>query len=502
MRYLSTRGGAGGVASAAAIVEGLAPDGGLYVPEEIPRLGAEDFSGLVTLPYPERAARLLSLFLTDYKEEELRRYARAAYGPDRFDDPVVTPLIPLDGRTFVLELWHGPTAAFKDLALQIMPHLLRAAVMKTGSHDEVVILVATSGDTGKAALEGFRDVVGTRIIVFYPAEGVSRVQELQMITQEGTNVAVVAVEGNFDDAQTGVKAIFTDPQLKEALATRGFRFSSANSINWGRLVPQIAYYVGAYLEMVNRGAVEWGKPINIAVPTGNFGNILAAYYAKALGIPVAKLICASNMNNVLADFIRTGIYDRRRNFYTTISPSMDILISSNLERLLFLLADRDPERVRKWMADLKETGRYELDRAALRRLQEEFWGDFADEEETKAAIGRVWREYGYLLDPHTAVGWHVLEEYRRTTNDPTPTVLAATASPFKFPAAVLEAIGGEKPPAEDELALVRALATATGRPVPACLEELEKRPVRHRRRCRPEGMKEEVVKILALNGKR
>ncbi|NLG83052.1 MAG: threonine synthase [Firmicutes bacterium] len=502
MHYLSTRGKGGEIPSAVAILEGLAPDGGLYVPEEIPRLGAEEFSGLAGFPYPERAARLLSFFLTDYDEEELRRYARAAYGPDRFDNPAVTPLVPLDGRTSVVELWHGPTAAFKDLALQIMPHLLRAAVAKTGSHEEVVILVATSGDTGKAALEGFRDVPGTKIVVFYPAEGVSRVQELQMTTQEGGNVAVVAVEGNFDDAQTGVKAIFADPELKMAMAARGLRFSSANSINWGRLVPQIAYYVTAYLEMAARGAIRAGDPINIAVPTGNFGNILAAYYARALGLPVARLVCASNMNNVLTDFLRTGVYDRRRNFYTTISPSMDILISSNLERLLFLLADRDPGRVTKWMADLKETGRYELDPGALRRLQEVFWGGYADEEETKAAIGRVWRECGYLLAPHTAVGWHVLEEYRRTTGDPPPTVLAATASPFKFPAAVLEAITGEKPHTKNELGLVHALAAATGRPVPVCLRGLETRPIRHNRRCRPEGMKEEVEKILGLNGKR
>ena len=501
MRYLSTRGEAGGVSAAMAILGGLAPDGGLYVPEELPRLGPEELSGLAALAYPERAARLLSLFLTDYEEEELLRFARAAYGPDRFDDPAVTPLVSLDARTFALELWHGPTAAFKDLALQIMPHLLRAAVIKTGSRDEVVILVATSGDTGKAALEGFRDVPGTRIVVFYPAEGVSRVQELQMTTQEGANVAVVAVEGNFDDAQTGVKAIFTDPRLKEALAARGLRLSSANSINWGRLVPQIAYYVGAYLAMTKRGAVEDGRPINIAVPTGNFGNILAAYYAKRLGVPVARLICASNMNNVLTDFIRTGVYDRRRKFYSTISPSMDILISSNLERLLFLLADRDPAQVVRWMKELKETGRYALGQAALRRLQEEFWGGFADEEETKAAIGRVWREYGYLLDPHTAVGWQVLEEYRRRTNDPTPTVLAATASPFKFPAAVLEAIGGERPSVPDELALVEALAATSGRPVPACLRGLATRPIRHRRRCRPEEMREEVTEILGLKEK-
>ncbi|MCL6615226.1 MAG: threonine synthase, partial [Firmicutes bacterium] len=353
MRYLSTRGGTEKVSAAAAIVAGLAPDGGLYVPDEMPRLETTGLVALASLPYPERAARVLHPFLPDYEPEELRRYAEAAYGPDRFDHPAVAPLSLLDERTFVLELWHGPTAAFKDLALQIMPHLLRAAVTKSGSRDEIAILVATSGDTGKAALEGFRDVPGTRIVVFYPAEGVSRVQELQMTTQEGANVHVVAVEGNFDDAQTGVKAIFADPELGMAMAARGLRFSSANSINWGRLVPQIAYYVGAYLEMAARGAIRMGEAINIAVPTGNFGNILAAYYARAMGLPVARLICASNMNNVLTEFIRNGIYDRRRTFYTTISPSMDILISSNLERLLFLLADRDPAQVVRWMAALK-----------------------------------------------------------------------------------------------------------------------------------------------------
>ena len=502
MRYVSTRGGAEAVPAAAAILAGLAPDGGLYLPEAMPRLETAEIAALAPLSYPERAARILHPFLPDYGLEELRRYARAAYGPNRFDDPAVTPVVPLDGRTFVLELWHGPTAAFKDLALQIMPHLLRAAVAKTGSRDEIAILVATSGDTGKAALEGFRDVAGTRIVVFYPAEGVSRVQELQMVTQEGGNVHVVAVEGNFDDVQTGVKAIFGDPELKDSMAARGLRFSSANSINWGRLVPQIAYYVGAYLDMAARGAVKWGERINIAVPTGNFGNILAAYYARLLGLPVARLICASNMNNVLTDFIRTGVYDRRRAFYATVSPSMDILVSSNLERLLFLLAGRDPAQVRRWMTELKETGRYMLGPAALRSVQEEFWGGFAGEEETKAAIRRVWQDHGYLLDPHTAVGWHVLEEYRQATGDPTPAVLAATASPFKFPAAVLGAITGTETRAEDELALVHSLAETTGRPVPACLRGLEARPVRHRRRCRPEGMKEEVEKILGLNGKR
>ncbi|MGE5528535.1 MAG: threonine synthase [Patescibacteria group bacterium] len=497
--YHSTRGQTPPVPSARAIELGLAPDGGLFLPDEIPALSPGVLAGLCGLPYPELAARVISLYLTDYGLDELRGYTEAAYGPDRFDDPAVAPLVALDERTHVLELWHGPTAAFKDVALQFMPHLLTSAMARAAGGGEVAILVATSGDTGKAALEGFRDVPGTRIAVFYPKGGVSRAQELQMTTQAGANTAVVAVEGNFDDAQTGVKALFNDRALAGELASRGLRFSSANSINWGRLVPQIAYYVHAYAALVERGAVTLGRPVNICVPTGNFGNILAAYYARAMGVPAARLICASNVNKVLTDFIATGVYDRRRTFYRTVSPSMDILVSSNLERLLYLLADRDPARVRGWMAALAGTGSYDVGPEALRRLREVFWAGFASEEETSAAIGRVWRERGYLLDTHTAVGWHVLEEYRRATGDETPAILAATASPFKFGRAVLRAIAGDDATAgRDELDLIADLAERTGQSIPAGLRDLDKRPVRHRRWCKPEGMKDEVREILGI----
>ncbi|MGE5549514.1 MAG: threonine synthase [Bacteroidota bacterium] len=499
MLYHSSRGQTPAVPAAMAIKLGIAPDGGLFLPASIPSLTPDDLDRLRGLPYAELAARVVSLFLTDYTLEELRGQAQTAYGPDRFDHPDVTPLIQLDEGTHVLELWHGPTAAFKDLALQLMPHLLTAAMAKTGAHGEIVILVATSGDTGKAALEGFRDVPGTRIIVFYPSEGVSLVQKLQMVTQEGGNTAVVGVDGNFDDAQTGVKQIFADRAIEAELAGHNQHFSSANSINWGRLVPQIAYYVYAYVKLVETGAIGPGDPINVAVPTGNFGNILAAYYAKAMGLPFNRLICASNQNKVLTDFIHTGVYDRRRTFHTTVSPSMDILISSNLERLLFLLAGREPAQVRLWMDSLRQEGRYQVGDEILGQLRAGFWGGFADEDETYTAIGRVWREHGYLLDTHTAVGWHVLEDYRRRTGDPTPAVLASTASPFKFGAAVLRAVAGEKAlTGRDELRLVEDLAALTKMPIPAGLRDLGARPVKHERRCAPAGMRAEVRDILGI----
>ena len=499
MRYLSTRGQAYPVEAATAIKLGIAPDGGLFLPEEIPALSGEDLAQLAALPYAERTARVIAPYLSGYSQDELRRYAKAAYGPDRFDDRAVTPLARLDESTHLLELWHGPTAAFKDLALQLMPRLLTAAMTKTGERGEVVILVATSGDTGKAALEGFRDVPGTRMVVFYPANGVSPAQKLQMVTQEGANVAVVGVEGNFDDAQTGVKEIFADPVFAAELARDDRQLSSANSINWGRLVPQIAYYVGAYTQLVAHKVIGQGEKVNVAVPTGNFGNILAAHYARAMGLPIARLICASNQNRVLADFIRTGVYDRRRTFYPTVSPSMDILISSNLERLLFLLADRDPGRVRAWMDSLRERGHYRVEQPILRSLQAGFWGGFAGEEQTHAAIGRIWRERGYLLDTHTAVGLHVLEEYREATGDKTPAILAATASPFKFSAAVLRAVAGEEAVAgRDELALLQDLVDLTKQRIPNGLRDLAAKPVRHFRRCAPAGMQAQVREILGM----
>ena len=353
MYYVSTRDAGRRLTASQAIVEGLSRDGGLYLPEEIPQLTMDEIKALAALSYPERAAKIMKRYLDEFTEDELLGFAKSAYGPAKFDTPAAAPVVRLTENTYIQELWHGPTCAFKDMALQMLPYLLTASLRKTGEEKTVCILVATSGDTGKAALEGFRDVDRTKILVFYPDGGVSEMQKLQMVTQEGKNVGVCAVRGNFDDAQTGVKAIFTDPAITEKLAQKNMMFSSANSINWGRLVPQIVYYISAYCDLLKDGSIELGDKMNVVVPTGNFGNILAAYYARRMGLPIQKLICASNANNVLTDFLQTGKYDRNRSFYTTMSPSMDILISSNLERLLFDLCGQDDAQVRAWMDSLQ-----------------------------------------------------------------------------------------------------------------------------------------------------
>lgn len=499
MRYESTRGGGSQVSAAQAIKTGLAPDGGLYVPERLPRLTREQRDGLAGLAYRERAAELIGLFLTDYTPEELRRSTGAAYGPDKFAPPAVIPLRRLDDRIFFLELWHGPTSAFKDVALQLLPYLLTGAAAKTGDADEIAILVATSGDTGKAALEGFKDVPGTRCLVFYPHGGVSEVQRLQMATQEGANVGVMAVRGNFDDAQNGVKAILIDTAYGEELARRGLRLSSANSINWGRLVPQIVYYFSAYAEMRSSGALAEGETVNIAVPTGNFGNILAAYYAREMGLPVHRLICAANANNVLADFIRTGVYDKNRPFIKTASPSMDILISSNLERLLYELADRDAAAVRGWMSGLKTEGVYRIDAAAREKLQAVFWADSGSDAETYAAIKDTFTTYGYTIDTHTGVAKCVYEKYRRATGDGRRTIIAATASPFKFAASVVEAIAGPAAAAgKDEFSLLRELAQISGMEPPAALPALSEKPIRHTAVCGRTEMRAAVDRMLGI----
>ncbi|NLY74025.1 MAG: threonine synthase, partial [Firmicutes bacterium] len=384
MNYLSTRGSVRKVKSAEAIRTGIAPDGGLFTPETIPSLSPNLIQDLVGVDYRELAVKILAMYLTDYAQDDLQRMVAAAYAhPDKFGVPEVTPVVRLAEGRYLLELFHGPTCAFKDIALQLLPYLMTKAGELAGYQNEIVILVATSGDTGKAALEGFRDVPGTRIIVFFPEEGVSQIQKLQMTTQEGNNTWVVGVRGNFDDTQNGVKAIFTDAAIIKDLATKKLAFSSANSINWGRLVPQIVYYFYGYLELCRKGAVKPGGPINIAVPTGNFGNILAAYFAREMGLPIARLICASNSNNVLTDFINSGFYDRNRSFYTTISPSMDILISSNLERLLFYLSGKDPDRGNEWMRELKSKGSYRVDQGTASRIQGLFYGGYADETETR-----------------------------------------------------------------------------------------------------------------------
>ena len=480
MFYLSTRDSSLKMSSMEIIKQGISSEGGLFVPEYIPKLMQQDIEDMREMDYRQRAFEVLSLFLTDYSQDDLVDIIKAAYGSHNFDCPEIVPLIDLDSNLFIQELWHGPTYAFKDMALQILPHLMTTAALRTGDAKEMVILVATSGDTGKAALEGFKDVDGTRVVVFYPNGGVSNIQKLQMVTQEGRNVHVVAVDGNFDDTQTAVKSIFTNRDFNSSLERQGRRFSSANSINWGRLVPQIVYYVSAYIDLINDRALAEGEEFNVVVPTGNFGNILAAYYAKNMGIPIGKLICASNRNNVLTDFINTGTYNRKRSFYKTISPSMDILISSNLERLLFELCGRQDGQVEKWMKDLKEMGQYSLDDQSLKKLKSHLWGGYANEEQTLEAIRETYSSYNYVIDPHTAVGKWVYDEYRKETGDTRKTLLASTASPFKFHEDVLRAILDlESIKDKDEFQGLKTLESISGLEIPAGLEDLKNKPIVH-----------------------
>jgi threonine synthase len=500
MNYLSTRGGAAGISAARAIRLGIAPDGGLFTPETIPQVSTEQLQNWLQLDYAGQAVAVLSLFLTDYDHAKLAQMVHSAYAcPAKFDDPAVTPIREFGEGQYALELWHGPTCAFKDVALQLLPYLMTEAGHIEKDSNEIVILVATSGDTGKAALEGFKDVPGTRILVFYPEQGVSQIQYLQMVTQEGENTAVAGIEGNFDDAQNGVKRIFTDPELAKRLSAKGMAFSSANSINWGRLAPQIVYYFYGYLELCRRGKLALGAELNVNVPTGNFGNILAAYFAKRMGLPIGKLICSSNANNVLTEFINTGHYNRNRPFYTTMSPSMDILISSNLERLLYYLAKNDASVVCEWMDELKESGRYQIGPEATGLMREWFFGGFAGEEETSAAIKRVYEGTGYLLDTHTAVGQAVYEKYQSATGDERPVLLAATASPFKFNASVMKAIGGVAAVSgRSEFELLNELSRKTDLPIPAGLRGLDQKPVRHQTVCGKAEMAAVVERMLGL----
>lgn len=493
MYYVSTRDSSLRLTGAQAIVQGLSRDGGLLLPEIIPQLAPGAIEALARLPYPARAAEVMAMYLDEFTAEELRGYAEKAYGQNKFDTPAVAPLVKVGERTHVLELWHGPTCAFKDMALQMLPYLLTASLRKTGETRTACILVATSGDTGKAALEGFRDVPHTKILVFYPRDGVSDVQKLQMVTQEGGNVGVCAVEGNFDDAQTGVKKIFSDPAVREAMNERGCFFSSANSINWGRVLPQIAYYVSAYCDLVASGQLASGQTVNVCVPTGNFGNILAAYYAKMMGVPFGKLICASNANNVLTDFIRTGVYDRNRPFYCTSSPSMDILISSNLERLLYLFTGSD-EIVRGYMRQLNETGRYEVSADVLAQIQAHFDCGFCGDTGTEKTIGDVFADWDYLPDTHTAVAWNVLRAWRAQSGDDRPAILVSTASPFKFCTSVLDALGvhTHRPGVQ----VIRQLAEVSGRPAPAPLAQLEGKSVRFTACTTKEHMVQTVLELL------
>jgi len=499
MYYGSTRGGLNNITSAEAIKRGLAPDGGLFVPETEIKLAPEEIYALAAMNYRERAVFILGRFLDDYSREELMECVNDAYGGGKFDNGKVAPVKKLNDNAYILELWHGPTCAFKDVALQILPHLLVRAVQKTGERAEIVILVATSGDTGKAALEGFRDVEGTRIIVFYPEDGVSQVQKMQMVTQEGVNVCSIAVKGNFDDTQNGVKAIFSDTNLENEILGKGFKFSSANSINWGRLVPQIVYYFSAYADLLATGEIAAGEKINFTVPTGNFGNILAAWYARGMGLPIRKLICASNDNDVLTEFIDTGVYNRNREFKKTISPSMDILISSNLERLLYELTEHDGLQVAEWMKQLKSNGRYTVTEEVKRKVSELYWASSSMEDETLQTIKDVYGDYGYVVDTHTAVGIDVYDKYVISTGDMTKTVIVSTASPFKFNESVARAIFGEEAIAgKTEFELLDMLATECGLKIPAGLEGLQDKEILHKRNCSKDAMREEVRNVLKL----
>ena len=475
------------VSAAQAIKQGLANDGGLFMPESIPQISLDDIEALIDKSYVERATSVLSKFLTDYTEDELRADCEAAYSETRFIGGAA-PLKSIDGKVFSLELWHGPTCAFKDMALQIMPRLLCRALEKTGEKRDAMILVATSGDTGKAALEGYRDVDKIRIKVFYPVDGVSRVQKLQMATQGGNNVDVCAIYGNFDDAQTGVKKIFADADIAKELNDKGIFLSSANSINWGRLAPQIVYYVSAYCDMVKMGEIKLGDKIDVCVPTGNFGNIFAAYIAKMMGLPIEKFVCASNKNNILTDFLATGTYDRNRKFYTTMSPSMDILISSNLERLLYTLAGA--EKTAAYMKDLNTTGKYTLDAETKAKIDANFYGYSCDEEGTASIIRETFDKYGYLCDTHTAVGLSCARQYI-AEHGGNKIVLASTASPYKFANDVYTAVSGKT--AADELSALKELSAYTNTEIPAPLCDIDKREIRFTKTIEADKMPADVM---------
>lgn len=495
MKYNSTRGGLSDITSAEAIKMGIAPDGGLFVPGENVNIDMNFIESLINDTYQERAEKILSFFLTDYEKKELGECVAKAYGSN-FSTPEIVPVVSLHEHLHMLELWHGPTCAFKDMALQILPHFMVKAIEKTGEKANIVILVATSGDTGKAALEGFADVDGTHIIVFYPNGGVSEVQRLQMVTQTGRNTSAVAVNGNFDDTQTGVKRIFNDENICSALESKGFRFSSANSINWGRLVPQIVYYFSAYADLLKMNKIKPGEKINFVVPTGNFGNILAAWYAMSMGLPVNRLICASNENNILTDFIISGTYDRRREFHKTLSPSMDILISSNLERLLFELSGKDSKLVLSYMNDLNVKGYYSVNNSIKEQIQDVFWAGFSSDEETLACIRSVYNDYGYVLDTHTAVAMDVYDKYVICTGDLSQTVIVSTASPFKFNQSVANALFGRETEGLDEFELLNLLSEKTGWEIPKGLRDLDKKEILHKTVCDKEKMGEVVMKIL------
>jgi len=491
--YKSTRNSSIRVSASQAILKGLSDEGGLFIPERIPTLDIpmDEIAGMT---YAETAYEVMSRFYTDFTEEELKNCIARAYD-SKFDTEVIAPLVEADGA-YYLELFHGPTIAFKDMALSILPHLMITSARKNNVKNDIVILTATSGDTGKAALAGFAKVEGTKIIVFYPKNGVSAIQERQMVTQEGDNTFVVGIHGNFDDAQTGVKKIFADKEFAKELDAKGYQFSSANSINIGRLIPQVVYYVYAYGVMVKEGRISAGEKINVVVPTGNFGNILAAYLAKHMGVPIDKLVCASNHNKVLYDFFKTGEYNRNREFYLTTSPSMDILISSNLERLIYLIAGCDDAKNTELMKKLNSEGSYIITDEMKENLND-FIGGFATEEETAERIKALYEKTGYVLDTHTAVASHVYEQYVKETGDTTKTVIASTASPFKFGQSVMEAIDG-KVHDEDMFELVETLSKTANVAIPNAVEELKTAPVLHDNICEKDGMKDIIKQFLEM----
>ncbi len=491
--YNSTRSTGNPVKASTAILKGLSDDGGLFVPDHIPALD-KSVEELSQMSYQEVAYEVMKLFLTDFTEEELRSCINKAYD-EKFDTEVIAPLVEAKGA-YYLELFHGATIAFKDMALSILPHLLITSAKKNNIQNEIVILTATSGDTGKAALAGFAEVEGTRIIVFYPKNGVSPIQEKQMVTQKGDNTFVVGIHGNFDDAQTGVKKIFSDKELAKEMDQKGFQFSSANSINIGRLVPQIVYYVYAYAQLLAEGKISAGEKINVVVPTGNFGNILAAFYAKNMGLPIDKLICASNDNKVLYDFFSTGTYDRNREFMLTTSPSMDILISSNLERLIYRIAGNDATKNAALMSALNGSGKYEITEEMKAQLQD-FYGNYASEAETAETIKNLYEDCGYVIDTHTAVAASVYDKYVKETGDSTKTVIASTASPYKFTRSVMEAIDNKYASMED-FALVDELCKLANVEVPNAIEEIRNAQIRHNNICEVEEMKQVVKNFLGM----
>ncbi len=487
MRYESTRKNYRKVASSEAVQLGMVPTGGLFVPEELPELSEKELEGMLDESYQERAFRILRKFLTDFPIETLREIVLNSYGQN-FDSEEIAPIAKLDKEVYLLELWHGPTAAFKDLALQFMPRLLSKAIDR-----ETVILVATSGDTGKAALEGFKDVEGTKIIVFYPKDGVSKMQELQMVTTGGGNTAVVALEGNFDDCQNGVKEIFSDQEFKKQFDQA---FSSANSINWGRLAPQIVYWFSAYSDLCNEGEIDFGEKIDIIVPTGNFGNILSSYYAYRMGLPVDNFVCASNENNILTDFLRTGVYDTSREFKKTISPAMDILISSNLERFLFHVSNGSAEKIRGWYEDLDERGKFVVDKRVKEKINGFFYGEYATQRETLETISDTFEEYDYLLDPHTAVGVKCYYKYREKLDNNKKALVASTANPFKFAPAVLRALTGEEHE-KDVFETLERLKEITGLEIHRGLKDLKNKSIEHCYTSTKSGIRETIREVLS-----